>query len=118
MLSLMTDYYSIPEKLLTISKNSFYPKPKVDSCIIRMKLRKGPPVKVSNEKFLFSIIKAAFTHRRKTLVNALKSSPYLGLDSKDIKKSLEDANLSLKIRPQELSLSEFAALSASLLKFQ
>ncbi|MGA1825253.1 MAG: 16S rRNA (adenine(1518)-N(6)/adenine(1519)-N(6))-dimethyltransferase RsmA [bacterium] len=113
MLSLITEYYSIPEKLLTIPKDAFYPKPKVDSCIIKMTLRKEPPIEVGNKKFLFSLIKAAFTHRRKTLVNALKSCPYLGLDSNDIKKSLEDAQVSVTIRPQELSLAEFAKIAVS-----
>ncbi|MGA1868051.1 MAG: 16S rRNA (adenine(1518)-N(6)/adenine(1519)-N(6))-dimethyltransferase RsmA [bacterium] len=118
MLSLITQYYSVPEKLFNVSKKVFYPQPKIDSCIVRMRLRKEHPVQVRNEKFFFSLIKAAFTHRRKTLLNALKSSPHLGLDSTTIRKSLEDGNFSLQIRPQELSLSEFAALSSSLIKFQ
>jgi len=110
-LSLITDYYSIAEKILDVSQDAFYPKPKIDSSIIKMTPRKEKAIKITNEKFFFSIIKAGFTHRRKTLYNALISSLPLDITPDSLKQTLKKADISLKTRAEELSVFDFANLA-------
>jgi 16S rRNA (adenine1518-N6/adenine1519-N6)-dimethyltransferase len=102
-------YYAEPEILFNVSRGSFLPSPNVDSAVISLTLHKSPPVKVSDEKFLFSLIKAAFSKRRKTFVNAVSSS--LDIPKADVINALVTANISPDIRPEKLTLSEFGILS-------
>ncbi len=63
VLSIMIQYYAIPELKFIIPKGAFRPVPKVDSALVNMKIRKSPPVEVKDEKFFFRIVKTAFSHR-------------------------------------------------------
>lgn len=105
-------YYSEPEKLFDVGKNSFVPAPKVDSSVIRLKIRKEPPVSVPDEKYFFKVIRASFGQRRKTLANSVSGG--LGLTKDEILCALERCDLSPTARAEELSLEDFAAFSAAL----
>ena len=72
-ISAAINYYSEPEKLFDVSKGNFVPPPNVTSAVIRLTLRKEPPVKVADERHFFRIVKASFSQRRKTLTNSLSS---------------------------------------------
>ena len=105
-------YYSEPEKLFDVGKNSFVPAPKVDSSVIRLKIRKEPPVSVPDEKYFFKVIRASFGQRRKTLANSVSGG--LGFTKDEILCALERCGLSPTARAEELSLEDFAAFSAVL----
>lgn len=105
-------YYSEPEKLFDVGKNSFVPAPKVDSSVIRLKIRKEPPVSVPDEKYFFKVIRASFGQRRKTLANSVSGG--LGFTKDEILCALERCGLSPTSRAEELSLEDFAAFSAAL----
>ena len=105
-------YYSEPEKLFDVGKNSFVPAPKVDSSVIRLKIRKDPPVSVPDEKYFFKVIRASFGQRRKTLANSVSGG--LGLTKDEVLCALERCGLSPTARAEELSLEDFAAFSAAL----
>ena len=107
-------YYSEPEKLFDVGKNSFVPAPKVDSSVIRLKIRKEPPVSVPDEKYFFKVIRASFGQRRKTLANSVSGG--LGLTKDEVLCALERCGLSPTARAEELSLEDFAAFSAALAK--
>ncbi len=62
------------------------------------------------ERLLFTVIKAAFSKRRKSLKNALVG-PDLGLDKSTIAKALKSANIVPERRAETLSTSEFVALT-------
>jgi 16S rRNA (adenine1518-N6/adenine1519-N6)-dimethyltransferase len=66
-LSLLVQYYSEVEKICKVSPSCFLPPPKVESAVIRMKIRENPAVKVKDEKLFFHIIRDSFNMRRKTL---------------------------------------------------
>ena len=85
------------------------PPPNVTSAVIRLVLRKEPPVKVEDENHFFRIIKASFSQRRKTLTNSLSSG--LGKGKEEILAALEECGLGANARAEELSLEDFAALS-------
>ena len=110
-LSLAVQYYAEPYLAANVPVNCFMPRPKVDSAVIRLKLYSDPPVTVKDEKLMFSIIRALFNQRRKTLVNGICN--YSGLDiGKDrILAALEQLGIGSDVRGETLSLDTFAKLS-------
>ena len=78
-LSLAVQYYTKPEIVAQVAPTCFMPKPKVGSTVIRLDRYKEPPVDTKDEKFMFSIIRASFNQRRKTLVNGLANDAGLWL---------------------------------------
>lgn len=105
-------YYSIPSCILEVKKESFYPKPKVDSMVIELNFRKEKAVMVDDENQFFKIIRTGFMYRRKTLLNALQS---MGEYSKDeIREALNDSGIEERRRAESLSLQEFANLAKKL----
>lgn len=102
--TLFTNYHSNAKFLFTVPKTCFYPKPKVDSAILELKL-KEPPVDAPYEE-LFKLIRSAFQMRRKMLRASLKTiaSPTV------IEESLEKLGLPKSARPQELTLTDFSSL--------
>ena len=102
------DYYAAAKKLFDVSKGSFMPAPKVDSSVIRLDLRKTPPVEVEDEKKFFRVIKAAFAQRRKTVLNSVSSS--LSLSKETVSSALESTGLEKNVRAEQMSLENFAAL--------
>lgn len=59
---------------LRVSRNSFWPQPKVDSCVVRL-VPKPPPFKVADEKVFYKVTQAIFSHRRKKISNSLETDP-------------------------------------------
>ena len=112
ILSLSVQYYTEPEILFSISKGSFFPQPQVNSSFVRLKVLSKPKVKVKDEKFFFSLVKAAFSQRRKTLLNALKDR--LNLERETLLQVFKKVGLDPKRRAETLSLEEFARLTNSI----
>jgi len=73
-LSVGVYYRANCEVVLNVSRNSFWPEPKVDSCLVRM-TPKQPPFKVDDEEVFFKVTQAIFSHRRKKVSNSLKTDP-------------------------------------------
>ncbi len=110
-LSLAVQYYSKPEIIMNVSAGCFIPRPNVDSAVIKMELYKENPVPVRNEAYMFSLIRASFNQRRKTLVNALSNAGVPGASKEAVSSALTEMGLSQTVRGEALSLKEFAALS-------
>lgn len=113
-LTLFAEFHSEIKRLFNISKNSFYPAPKVDSTVISMRMRPEPPVGVADKKDLFELIRAGFSTRRKTLVNALLSRHYKNFSKDRLEKTLADAGIPQNARAETLNLSDFARILHSL----
>lgn len=106
-ISVAVQYYSEVEKVMNVSREVFIPKPNVDSCVVRFKIRSKPAVAVKSEKLFFAVVKAGFAQRRKTLLNALSS-----VWSKDILREVFTAvEIDSMRRAETLSLQEFASIS-------
>jgi len=105
-------YYARPQRLFSVAAGSFLPAPKVDSAVIRLDLHETPPVVVESEAQLFSTVRAAFSQRRKTAVNALSSA--LSCEKALAAQCLADCGLSAAARAEELTLEDFARLTARL----
>lgn len=110
--TLAVDYYSEAELLFNVGKNAFTPPPKVNSCVIKLTLRKEPPVKVRDEAYFFRTVRAAFLHRRKTAVNGLSSE--LGISKEKISAALSDCGLPATVRAEQISMETMAELSNKL----
>lgn len=111
-LTLSVQYLAQTEKHFSVPPTSFIPAPKVTSSVISFMPLSEPPVKVENEKFMFSLITAAFELRRKTLSNAL--SMRMGIPREKTVKALENLGLSADIRGEKVTLEQYAALSQEL----
>ena len=105
------NYYAEPSLQFHVSAGSFMPAPKVDSAVIRLDVRKEPPVITDEEKF-FRVVKAAFSQRRKVISNSLSSG--LKMSKDEINEVLAAANVPSNARAEKLSLDDFAAIAGNL----
>lgn len=105
-------YRCTVDKLCDVSRESFYPVPKVDSVVLRLNMRDELAVNVNDENNFFKCIKAGFSMRRKTLLNSLQALDDVNKD--DIKRALENANIDPSRRAETLTMEEFAELSNSI----
>jgi len=102
-LGIMVQYYCRVQPLFMVSPESFSPRPKVDSAIVRLTPYKELPHPVKDIKTLEAVVRTAFTMRRKTLRNALSSL----IDAEP----LEALGINPKLRPENLSLAEYVKIS-------
>ena len=105
-------FHCTVKKLFNVSKSNFFPKPKVDSAVVKLILNSKPPLKISNEASFFNLIKFSFAQKRKFLINSLASN--LKIDKLILSKILADLKIPLNVRAQELSISQFAEIHAKL----
>lgn len=110
-LSLAVQYYSEAEIVANVPPNCFMPRPNVGSAVIRLTCHKDCPVKVTDEKWMFRIIRASFNQRRKTLQNGLGNDASLPVTKEQAKTAIESMGLSATIRGEALSLAQFAELA-------
>ena len=107
-LSLAVQYYAKPEIVANVPPNCFIPRPNVGSAVIRLDRYAEPPVQTADEQFMFSVIRASFNQRRKTLVNGLSNAPGLNVSKEKIKEVLARMELSETVRGETLTLEQFA----------
>ena len=106
-------YYAKAQLLFEVGRDSFMPPPNVDSAVIRLDVLENPPAKVKNEEFFFSLIKACFAQRRKTLCNTVSNT--LGIGKEKIANALKELGLSETVRSEALNFEQLAALSDKLM---
>jgi len=102
-LSVMVQYFCEVENLFTVGPGAFNPAPKVDSAIVRLQPRKTKTLVAKDIKKLEMLVKKAFTQRRKTLRNNLKTL----LSSEQIK----SLNIDPGARPETLSTDQYVTLA-------
>ncbi len=110
-LSIFVQYRCRVEIVKYIKKTAFYPKPDVDSALVKFTFLEKSPVKLKNEKLFFDIIRAGFMYRRKMLINAISRYADLGINREELKEVFEHLAIPLNIRAEKLSMSELADLS-------
>ncbi len=110
-LSLAVQYYSKPSIVATVPPNCFIPRPNVASAVICLTRYENPPVKVEDEKKMFSLIRASFNQRRKTLVNGIGNAVDLHYTKQQVADAIAKLGWSPTIRGEALTLEEFANLS-------
>ena len=113
-LSAAVQFYTEPKIICRAEPHCFMPQPKVESVVIHLSVLDKPRVEVKNRKFMFDVIKSAFSQRRKTLLNALSKSPYISAEKQKFAEAMAKTELDLNIRGERLTLEQFARLSDNL----
>jgi 16S rRNA (adenine1518-N6/adenine1519-N6)-dimethyltransferase len=108
-LTLFARYHALLEPLMAVRAAAFWPRPEVDSMLVRFFLRERPPVEVADEALLFRIIRGSFQMRRKQLMNTLEEA--LGLGKERIARLCRHAGVDPQRRGETLTLEEFAKLA-------
>lgn len=108
--TLTAQYFTRPEILEIVPAESFIPTPKVDSAVISLEIREKPLVEPKDEKVFFSVIKAAFAQRRKTLLNSLANSGKFG-GKESIASAIAAIGKSPSVRGEVLNIQEFSNLA-------
>ena len=111
LLSILANYRAESEFICKVPSKSFYPAPKVDSALIKLKIRQKPLVEVENPKLFRKIIKAAFGTRRKTLKNALLQG---GFSGEVLSKAFEESGINSDRRGETLSMQEYKILTQAI----
>ncbi len=108
-LSVFIQMVSIPSIRFFISPSAFFPPPKVESAVVHLVWREEQWIEPNGEKWFKEVVKASFSHRRKTLINSLKHSglPLPG----DIEAGMERIRIDPQRRPETLTIQEFANLA-------
>lgn len=99
------NYYADSEILFSVGRESFMPSPKVDSVVIRLKLRKDKKYNVKNEKKFFSLVKCAFSQRRKTALNSISNT--MGVSKDKVSQVFSSLGIDSNIRAEKLSMEDF-----------
>jgi 16S rRNA (adenine1518-N6/adenine1519-N6)-dimethyltransferase len=108
LLSLSVQIYGTPYILTRIPAEAFYPAPKVDSAVLRVEILPEPVIPALLLNTFFTLIKAGFSQRRKTLRNSLSGG--LGLAPAAVEKMLAATGIAPMRRAETLSLEEWHKL--------
>lgn len=107
MLSLIIELYGQAKKVCNVSAGSFFPKPKVDSMVVKLTI--GYPTPDSIKKNILKIAKIGFSKKRKKLIANLSTG--LKIDKENLKNILNSFGLSENIRAEELSKDDWLKLA-------
>lgn len=110
VISLMCEMHASAELGAIVSGESFYPPAKVESRLVALRLRPHPRLSEIDPKRFRTVVRAAFSKRRKTLVNSLNGSE-LGLAKEQILLALKNANIDPIRRAETLTFDEFVDLT-------
>ena len=102
---MLAPYFQV-ERIFTIGAGAFRPPPKVSSAFVRLRPHPAPPFAIDDEGHYSAIVTEAFSHRRKTMRNALRRF----FDEAD----LIAANIEPGIRPEAVPPAAFATLARQL----
>ncbi len=109
ILSVKAQYRCQPSLACFVPASAFTPPPKVDSAFVNLPFRESPPLPAMDERLLFSLIKAGFGQRRKTLQNAVRG--VLPIDGEALHMLLKQLDLSPTIRGEALSVTDWIRFS-------
>lgn len=112
LLSLSVKFFAQPQIVTFIGKENFWPQPKIDSALVRLKIREEPLLENNEKKLFFKIIHAGFSSPRKKIKNNL--SRILDtriLDKRTLDKILKEANISPNSRSEDVPLKSWISFT-------
>ena len=107
LMSVKCQYYCTPRLECIVPAEKFTPPPKVDSAFVHLEMNRSRSSEVQNERRLFSLLRAGFNLRRKTLSNALRSA----VEPEALKAAMEQTGIAPTARAEELSVDDWIRLS-------
>jgi 16S rRNA (adenine1518-N6/adenine1519-N6)-dimethyltransferase len=99
------NYYAESEILFDVMRDSFVPSPNVDSVVIRLKLRKEQKFALKDKKKFFTVVKCAFSQRRKTALNSISNT--MGVPKGKISEVFDSLGIEQNIRAEKLTMEDF-----------
>ncbi|MEE9538252.1 MAG: 16S rRNA (adenine(1518)-N(6)/adenine(1519)-N(6))-dimethyltransferase RsmA [candidate division NC10 bacterium] len=114
-LTVLAQYYADVRMVARVPRSAFYPRPRVDSVLLRLEPLPAPRVAPRDPALFFRLVRTAFTHRRKTLQNSLMRSGWVSLDREEIQAILKRTGIDPHRRGETLTLQEFRVLADELL---
>ncbi len=108
ILAISIQFYGKPQIIDYVSAGNFYPVPKVDSAILKIDMYTQPPVKVTDEKHFFKIVRAGFCAARKQVANSLSQG--LDIPKAEVLSLMQKVDIDPQKRAETLTLEEWARL--------
>lgn len=110
--SVILQMFAEVEKVMDVPATCFYPRPKVESAVIKGAFREQPLVALADEEFFIKLVRASFAQRRKTLMNNLKRAAFMAnLREAKIQEALAHARIDGRRRGETLTVAEFGCLA-------
>ncbi len=109
LLAVSVQFYGQPQIVMQLSQAVFWPRPDVESAVVRIDVYDTPPVDVPDHRLFFRVVRAGFGQKRKQLRNALSSG--LGITKPQADDLLAQAQIDPQRRAETLALDEWAALT-------
>lgn len=113
VLSVMAQHAAEIEKSFRVSAQCFRPRPEIGSAVVRVRTKVRSDPAQQDEAAFAALVKAAFAHRRKTLVNSLRDEGY---DPPRVTEALTSLGLSPAVRAETLSINDFFGLTRQLIR--
>ena len=107
VLSIGAQLYTKPVLKFSVSRKAFLPPPQVDSAVVHFEVSPLPLFQMQDEGLFMELVKTAFSQRRKTISNSLKTY-------NKIKNALSASGIDPKFRPEDLSIEDYARLADAL----
>ena len=107
LLAVSVQYYGRVERVTTIKAGAFWPRPDVDSAVIKIAVRPQGTLDAAQEAAFFRLVRAGFSQKRKQLQKNLRQ---LGMDRTAVAAALEEAGVDGTRRAETLTLDEWLAL--------
>jgi len=114
ILSVMAAYHCDRRRLMRLKPSQFYPPPKVDSTVVHLAFRPWPKEPQVDVDWLLRVVKAGFSHRRKTLRNSLMGGSLPGLREGTLDEALAASGIEPRRRPESLTVEEYVNLAFAL----
>lgn len=108
-LSVLIQYFTNPKILFSVEKNSFYPVPNVDSCVLEIEYKKTLNPKAFSEEYFLKFNRLIFANRRKTLMNNLQKA--YNYDKKQMLDILDKFNINPLVRSEALTVNQIIDLA-------
>lgn len=109
ILSVSVQYYGTPQIVARLNSSVFWPRPDVDSALLRIDTFARPPVDVPSDKLFFRLVRAGFGQKRKQLKNSISNG--LNLTTDQTSALFEAAQIDARRRAETLTLEEWAQLT-------
>lgn len=109
ILSVSVQFFGRPQIAMKLKPSVFWPRPEVDSAVVRIDTYDQPTVDVPDYKTFFRVVRAGFGQKRKQLKNSISSG--LSLDSERTAALFESAQIDSRRRAETLTLDEWGVLT-------
>jgi len=111
-MTVLVQYHAHPTPLLEVSKGAFSPRPKVDSMVLELDFERPYPEHAVHENKFKRVVKGAFAHRRKTLLNSLRGV-FFSWDREELLRVMEKCDIDPSRRAETLDIEEFLCLASA-----